>query len=141
MGRENQMKRLLLAAVIAVVAGGSANAETFTLPQLQQIFESSPNAHVRHSSSRLASLAIDRSGGDSAKFNGTCCSGLFQINRSQLHQVGLTSDELRHLSPIDQVAVYVRVTADHDSDLDADALRKLRIEPIEVHELPPLQAR
>lgn len=137
----SMMKTVAAAAIAALMGAGGASAETYSQTQLQEIFEKSPNAEIRHYAAKLAGLAIARSGGDSASYNGSCCSGLFQISGVNLAHVGLTSQQFRRLSPLDQVAVYIRIAPEGDSDLDADALRKLRIESVEVRELaPPNQA-
>lgn len=74
------------------------------------IQNSSVNSSMRSYGNDIASLAMFESGGNPGVYNGTCCTGLLQVNRSNLAAQGLTPQQYANMGTQQQVDVWLRVT-------------------------------
>ncbi len=74
------------------------------------IQNSTVNSSFKSYGNDVASLAMFESGGNPGIYNGSCCTGLLQINRSNLAAQGLTPQQYANMGTQGQVDVWLRVT-------------------------------
>lgn len=73
--------------------------------------------------SQAGNLGRFESSGNSGVYNDTCCTGVFQINKSNLASYGLTPSQYANMSLDEQAQVWVNVT---NSGANAGSVRQLQ---------------
>lgn len=82
----------------------------YSQSQIQSFFENSGNSYLSSNAATFAAMSYKvESGGNSAIYNGSCCTGLMQMNKSNLNDFcECTSAEYAALSGQDQINIYAR---------------------------------
>jgi type IV secretory pathway VirB6-like protein len=70
----------------------------------------------------IGNLARFESGGNTGVYNGTCCTGILQMNRSNLAAQGLTPQQYANMSLQDQVNAWAKLT---NSAASSSAVKEL----------------
>lgn len=77
------------------------------------IQNSSLNSDMKQYSSQIGNLAIFESGGRTTIYNGSCCTGILQMNNTNIRNyTGLTRQQYAQLPLQDQVNAWARLTND-----------------------------
>lgn len=83
---------------------------------ITQAIQNSPNASawLKQNAQAVANLAINvESGGNTSAFNGSCCYGVLQMNRTNIAKyAGVTPEQYRQLPLQVQIDVWSQLTAD-----------------------------
>lgn len=105
----------LVFACSALFGAGRAQAASYypgnvqyTHAELVSIFQNSGNSYLASNATSFANMAINvESGGNTAIYNGTCCTGLMQMNKANLKEFcGCTSQEYAAMNGQQQIAIY-----------------------------------
>ena len=83
---------------------------------ITQAIQNSPNASawLKQNAQAVANLAINvESGGNTSAFNGSCCYGVLQMNRTNIAKyAGVTPEQYRQLPLQAQIDAWSQLTAD-----------------------------
>lgn len=71
---------------------------------------SSLDPSLRAYADQMGQLGVYESSGNAGVYNGSCCTGIFQINQSNLRAQGLTPAQYANMGLDQQVEVWARVT-------------------------------
>lgn len=123
---------LLTLLLLAVSFGaGEATAKTY-LPgdqalshsELVSLFQNSGNAYLSSNAETFANMSYHvESGGHTGVYNGSCCTGLMQMNQTNLaNYCGCSKEEYAAMSGAQQIAVYSEYLNDN---LNYDAVKQL----------------
>lgn len=124
-------KTLILAAIAVLVYVAPTSAKQYlaqntqyTQAQIQTMFQNSGNAYLAANASTFAAMSYNvESGGNSAIYNGSCCTGLMQMNQSNLANFcDCTSAEYAALSGQEQINIYAQY---YDSVSSASSVQTL----------------
>jgi hypothetical protein len=107
---------LLFTAVFSDVASAGARQQlgptgTYSAADISAAVQNSTvNSTFKSYGNDIGSLAQFESGGNAGVYNGSCCTGLLQINRSNLAQQGYTPESYANAGLQTQVDVWLKVT-------------------------------
>ncbi|QRM34990.1 hypothetical protein [Microvirga sp. VF16] len=68
------------------------------------------NPSLRQYADQMGNLGMFESGGNAGIYNGSCCTGVFQLNRSNLAAAGYTPEEYANAGLDEQVRVWANLT-------------------------------
>ena len=113
----NRWIQLLGVAVVWLAMLGSASAQgnRVTADQVADAIRNSPNASpwLRANADAVGRLAIFESGGRLDIYNGSCCTGVLQMNRSNIERyAGVSREVFATWSLQQQVNAWSRLTSD-----------------------------
>jgi len=120
-------KLALLLAFLCICLAGPAEAvqlgpkTNYTADQIQAAVERA-NGYNGAIMSQAGNLGMFESSGNAGVYNGTCCTGIFQINRSNLAAYGLTPEQYANMSLDQQAQIWVNVT---NSGANAGSVKEL----------------
>lgn len=113
-------------ALLAWIASGVVLAAMVSAADIAAAIQNSPSAStwLKQNAQAVAQLAINvESGGNTSAFNGSCCYGVLQMNRTNIARyANVTPEQYRQLSLQDQVNAWSALTSDA---LQAAAVRNL----------------
>ena len=92
-----------------------AIAAIVTAAQVAEAIRNSPNANdwLRANADAVGRLAMFESTGDTTIYNGSCCTGILQMNNANIREyTGLTRQQFAQLSLQDQVNAWSSLTVD-----------------------------
>ncbi|GHE73953.1 hypothetical protein GCM10019059_36930 [Camelimonas fluminis] len=95
-------------AQAASIIGSSGTASAATVAEA--IRGSSLNSNLKQYADDIGQLAMFESGGKLGVYNGSCCTGLLQMNRSNLAAQGLTPEQYANMGVNEQVEVWAKLT-------------------------------
>ena len=105
--RLSKLVWLLPAVALAAIVSSS---------DITQAIQNSPNASawLKQNAQAVANLAINvESGGNTSAFNGSCCYGVLQMNRTNIAKyAGVTPEQYRQLPLQAQIDAWSQLTAD-----------------------------
>lgn len=104
---------VLLAAAMAHAQPRNIDNRQVTAADVAAAIRNSPNASawLRANADAVANLAMFESGGRLGIYNGSCCFGVLQMNRTNIRQIARVSPEVfRTWSLQDQVNAWARLT-------------------------------
>jgi len=111
------IKGLFAAFVILIALAQPSVARSYLAPnieysqqEIQGFFEASGNAYLAENAATFAAMSYNvESGGNSAIYNGSCCTGLMQMNQSNLRTFcNCTPAEYAAMSGQEQINIYAR---------------------------------
>lgn len=94
-------------AAISYLAQNTKYSET----QIRVMFENTGNSYLASNAATFASMSyrVESGGGNSAIYNGSCCTGLMQMNRSNLREFcDCSPSEYAALSGQQQINIYAK---------------------------------
>ena len=100
---------LALLSAPAAFASQLGPRTNYTADQIQAAVERA-NGYNGSIMSQAGNLGMFESSGNSGIYNDTCCTGIFQINKSNLASYGLTPSQYANMSLDEQAQVWVNVT-------------------------------
>ncbi|WP_313569357.1 hypothetical protein [Comamonas terrigena] len=113
-------------ALLLWIASGVVLAAMVSAADIAAAIQNSPSAStwLKQNAQAVAQLAINvESGGNTSAFNGSCCYGVLQMNRTNIARyANVTPEQYRQLSLQDQVNAWSALTSDA---LQAAAVRNL----------------
>lgn len=116
--------------ILAGFSVGSASAATQMGPKTNYsaaevaaaIRNSGLNSNLMQYANDIGSLSRFESSGNTGIYNGTCCTGILQMNRSNLAAQGLTPQQYANMSLQDQVNAWAKLT---NSAANAGSVKQL----------------
>ena len=78
---------------------------------------------LRAYANQMGQLGVYESSGNAGIYNGSCCTGIFQLNQGNLRANGLTPQQYANMSLDQQVAVWAKVT---NGGVNTGVVRKLQ---------------
>lgn len=116
--------------ILAGFSVGSASAATQMGPKTNYsaaevaaaIRNSGLNSNLMQYANDIGSLSQFESSGNTGIYNGTCCTGILQMNRSNLAAQGLTPQQYANMSLQDQVNAWAKLT---NSAANAGSVKQL----------------
>ncbi len=113
-------------ALLFWIASGVVLAAIVSAADIAAAIQNSPSAStwLKQNAQAVAQLAINvESGGNTSAFNGSCCYGVLQMNRTNIARyANVTPEQYRQLSLQEQVNAWSALTSDA---LQAAAVRNL----------------
>ncbi len=98
----------------AAIAGGRQQlgpSQTYSAAEISAAVQNSTvNSTFKSYGNDIGSLAQFESGGNAGVYNGSCCTGLLQINQTNLRQFGFTPQSYANADLQTQVDVWLKVT-------------------------------
>ena len=117
----------LIALLCMCVAGPAAATQigprtSYTADEIQAAVERA-NGYNGSIMSQAGNLGRFESSGNAGIYNDTCCTGVFQINKSNLAAYGLTPEQYANMSLDQQAQIWVNVT---NSGANAGSVKELQ---------------
>lgn len=124
----------LLSLLFLGIAGaiGQASAKVsqigpktnYTAQQIADaVARSNLDPSLRAYANQMGQLGVYESSGNAGIYNGSCCTGIFQLNQGNLRANGLTPQQYANMSLDQQVAVWAKVT---NGGVNTGVVRKLQ---------------
>ena len=107
--------RLFACMVMALAFSAPATAVTVTADQVADAIRRAPNATqwMRDNAALIGSLAMMESSGRTEVYNGSCCTGILQLNNANIRRyAGVTREVFATWSLDDQVNTWAALTRD-----------------------------
>ena len=138
MRRSLALERLLALLTLAFIALAPAGASAATnMPggtyhsqaQIESYFANSNNSYLRDNASTFAAMSrnVENSTGYTGLYNGSCCTGLMQMNRSNLREFcNCTPEQYATMSGQQQIDVYGKYYSSIQNDPSVRQLREMQ---------------
>lgn len=122
---------VLLAIATAFSLMTPANATVYTQDQITGFFQNSSNSYLQQNAAQFAAMSanVEDTTRDSTVYNGSCCTGMMQINTSNLANpdiCGCTPAEFAAMSGQQQIDVYTRYFDGVQSDASIQKLEQMQ---------------
>ena len=128
-------RRMALLAVVTVAAATAALAasyfpggNTYSQGEITQFFANSSNPYLSNNASTYAAMSMVETGGTGSTsiYNGSCCTGLMQMNGENIRDfAGMSKADFAQLSGQQQVDVYTKYYTSIQNDPNMKQVRNL----------------